>query len=74
MPKNSLITKHKPDNKLISIVCETCESDNLEEQAWVKVNTRDFVEVINHIEDSIWCCWCETKVNTKEVVALRIKR
>ena len=43
------------DNKVHEFCCAICGSTNIQMQAWVKVNTHEYVDNIGDDND----CWCE---------------
>jgi len=48
----------------MKFICEKCGSSDVEEKAWVKINTGKIVETIEG--DDFWCCQCEQETNIKE--------
>jgi hypothetical protein len=46
-------------------ICEICGSSDLEEEAWVKINTGKIMEIKD--DSDVWCCNCEKEVNIKGV-------
>ena len=54
--------KSKPQP--LEFICSKCGSSDVEEKAWVKINTG---EVIGAEDDSpVWCCQCEQETYIEE--------
>jgi len=49
--------------------CEACKGKNVQIQAWVYVNTHEYVDDVDGIdpENAIWCDDCEDHVELEEI-------
>ena len=50
--------------KVTKYYCKECGSSDVEEKAWVKVNTGQIESVIEDSE--VWCCQCEKETSLEE--------
>ena len=47
--------------------CATCKGTKVQIQAWVYINTREYVDDAGGCENAIWCDFCEDHVELEEI-------
>lgn len=47
-------------------VCDVCGSSDIETKAWVKTNTKEFVDFEDSCDSETWCVKCENHCDTIE--------
>ena len=45
-------------------ICENCGSSDVEEKAWVNINTGKIVDIVE--SESPWCSNCESETSVKD--------